>query len=91
MKFKIYETIYGKNSNNEINKRKHKHSLSPFCKLDGGNVEYNVNMFNRAMGSENISGDVSGIGEALNEALSENKINSLVDEYMDVLIWLEDK
>lgn len=94
MKFKlIKENIYdGKNNNNKINKKKYKkHSFSPFVSLDAGNVEYSVNMFNKAMGSENISGEVTGVSEALNEALSETKVNSLVDEYMDVLLWLEDK
>ena len=92
MKIQHGNIYVGNNSNNKINKKKYKkHSMSPFMSLDAGNVEYNVNMFNKAMGSENISSEVTGISEALNEALSETKVNSLVDEYIDVLVWLEDK
>lgn len=93
MKFKIIkENIYdGKNTNNKINKRKYKkHSMSPFISLDAGNVEYNINMFNKAMGNDTTTETVA-VSEALNESLSEANVNSLIKEYMDVLTWLEDK
>lgn len=73
MKFKlIKENIYdGKNNNNKINKKKYKkHSFSPFVSLDAGNVEYNVNMFNKAMGNDastEVSGDSTSLGEDVNK------------------------
>ena len=64
MKFKLLEekdfnqSIYsGKDSNNEINKKKYKkHSMSPFVSLDAGDVEHNIEVFNNSVaenGSEN--------------------------------------
>lgn len=88
-KFNIEENIYTGETNNKKNKRK-KHSLSPFINLDAGNVEYNVSMFNKAMGNE-TSAETGAVSEALNESLNENTVNSLIKEYMDVLTWLEDK
>lgn len=80
MRFKIYENIYGKNSNNKINKRKHKHSLSPFCKLDGGNVEYNIQSFNRSMGDNNSDISSFSLGETLSK--DTNELKSELD-YLD--------
>lgn len=89
MRFKLVENIYSGETNNKKNKRK-KHSLSPFINLDAGNVEYNVDMFNKAMGNE-TSAETGAVSEALNESLNENTVNFLIKEYMDVLTWLEDK
>lgn len=105
MKFALPENIYAKNNNNEINKKKYKkHSMSPFCSLDAGNVDYNIAMFNKMNGIDtssenNTSLDSSGatemsVGEALellNEAVTEDRVDSLIKEYIDVLDWLEDK
>jgi len=85
MRFKLVENIYSGETNNKKNKRK-KHSLSPFISLDAGNVEYNVSMFNKAMGNE-TSAETGAVSEALNE----DTVNSLIKEYMDVLTLLDDK
>lgn len=66
---KLQENIYTGENNNKINKRKYKkHSMSPFVSLDAGNVEYNVNMFNRAMGN-GVSAEGSETSTALGEAI----------------------
>lgn len=98
----VNENIYdGKKFNNRINKRKYKkHSMSPFCSLNAGNVEKNIEMFNSATdtgamptSSAGMNGNSGGegMGESLNESLSEDTIYKLIDEYIDALIWLEDK
>lgn len=66
MRFKLVENIYSGETNNKKNKRK-KHSLSPFINLNAGNVEYNVSMFNKAMGNE-TSSETGAVSEALNES-----------------------
>jgi len=105
MKFALPENIYAKNNNNEINKKKYKkHSMPPFISLDAGNVDYNIAMFNKMNGVDtsaenNTSSDSSGAAEVamsenlelLNESVTENKVDSLIKEYIDVLEWLEDK
>ena len=69
MKFKIKENIYTGNNNNKINKKKYKHALSPFCSLDAGNVEKNVEFFNKAMGSgdSTATGEATAVGEAFTQ------------------------
>lgn len=54
-------------NNNEINKKKYKKSLPPKLNTNAGNVEYNINMFNRAadVGDAPSSAEgMSGMAEA---------------------------
>jgi len=71
MKIQDGNIYVGKNSNNNINKRKYKkHSMSPFTSLNAGNVEYNISMFNKAMGNDTsteVSGDSTSLGEAVDK------------------------
>lgn len=65
---------------NELEKRAKKNrkkqkGLSPYINKDAGNVEYNISMFNRAMGSDTASqssgestAPTGGVGEGLDEA-----------------------
>ena len=54
-------------NNNEINKKKYKKSLPPKLNPDAGNVEYNIDMFNKASsGDANLSSaaGMNGIAES---------------------------
>ena len=54
-------------NNNEINKKKYKKSFPPKLNPNAGNVEYNVNMFNKVNSSEaNLSSEagMNGIAES---------------------------
>ena len=62
--------IYGKNNNNELNKKKYKHALSYF-NPDAGNVEYNVSMFNKMNGTGDISCADCENGAGISEELKE--------------------
>lgn len=53
-------------NNNEINKKKYKHSLPPKLNTNAGNVEYNISMFNKMNDvnmPSNVAADVSGMSE----------------------------
>lgn len=53
-------------NNNEINKKKYKHSLPPKLNSNAGNVEYNISMFNKMNDvnmPSNVAADVSGMSE----------------------------
>ena len=51
-------------NNNEINKKKYKkHSQSPFVKLDAGNVEKNIEIFNQASTPVSNSGMMEDLKE----------------------------
>ena len=53
-------------NNNEINKKKYKHSLPPKLNPNAGNVEYNISMFNKMNDINipfNVAADVSGMSE----------------------------
>ncbi len=99
MKFKLVEekdfnqSIYsGKNSNNEINKKKYKkHSMSPFVSLDAGDVEHNIEVFNNSV-AENGSENSAFL--SMGESISDGKINtikSIINELKSGLDFLEDK
>lgn len=56
-------------NNNEINKKKYKKSLPPKLNPDAGNVEYNVNMFNKANSGDaclSSAAGMSGVAESYN-------------------------
>ena len=61
-------------SNNEINKKKYKRSLSPFQKLDAGNVEYNVSMFNKAVDTGAVPSSAEGMSGIAEEYLSRDEL-----------------
>jgi len=69
----LKENIYAGDNNNKKNKRKYKHAMSPFCNLNAGNVEKNVEMFNHindvgdAPSSAGGDNGGAGMGESLNE------------------------
>lgn len=66
MRFRIKENIYGKDNNNEINKKKYKKSMSPFVSLDAGDVEKTIDIFNQGFGNDCIMcGESTSVGEAL--------------------------
>lgn len=55
-------------NNNEINKKKYKKSLPPKLNTNAGNVEYNIDMFNR----------VSNVGDAPSNA---EGMSGIAEEY----------
>ena len=88
------ENIYDGNNNNKINKKKYKkHAMSPLVSLDAGNVEKNIEMFNKMNTTTDISAGTSG-GEAVGESLLENVediIDNIIKQLKPNLDWLEDK
>lgn len=94
-KFRLTENIYsGKNSNNEINKRKHKRSMSPFVSLNAGDVEKSIDVFNKGFGDDcSTCGESVSIGEALNlleDVKDSDIIDDIILELKPGLDYLED-
>ena len=67
-------SIYNIPNNNTINKKKYKKALSPFQKLDAGNVEYNVSMFNKATDTGAVPSSAEGMSGIAEEYLSRDEL-----------------
>ena len=80
MSQKIYYRIeFMKNyigNNNQINKKKYKKSLSPFCNLNAGNVEFNINTFNKM----SDSGFVPSSAEGMSGMVEDYDRNEIITE-----------
>ena len=78
-------------NNNEINKKKYKKSLPPKLNVDAGNVEYNIDMFNRAANvgdAPSSAAGMNGMAEAYNREnliarIKEFGKNYKFDKYTD--------
>lgn len=88
MKIKpLEENIYAGDNNNKKNKRKYKHAMSPFCSLNAGNVEKNIEMFNHmsnvgdAPSSAGGDNGGAGMGESLmNEDLYSDNVGKWISD-----------